>query len=158
MKYQVWVKAHDPKTLAVIAETLGFEHEDRLEAERYNEVLQPAAVAAYLFGDYVLAQKPLYRAETRIPGWGGLAGNPGIPRLITYMVVGGSGGGNGGGNVGSGGGAGGGNGGAVFAAGGHGGGGGGATAGGSISVTLCRYCGTYTNTSHGVCLNCNRSL
>lgn len=70
MKYQVWIKAHDPKTLAVIGEVLIFEHEDRLVAEQRAEGDLPLVDGALYFGDYVLVQKPLYRTENRIPGWG----------------------------------------------------------------------------------------
>lgn len=70
MKYQVWIKAHDPKTLAVIGEVLIFEHEDRLVAEQRAEGDLPLVNGALYFGDYVLVQKPLYRTENRIPGWG----------------------------------------------------------------------------------------
>lgn len=71
MKYQVWIKAHDPKTLVVIAETLVFENEDRLECEKIAEscTIDPGSI----FGPVVWATKvPLYTTETRTPGWGAL--------------------------------------------------------------------------------------
>lgn len=73
MKYQVWVKAHDPKTLAVIAEVLVFEHEIRLEAEKLAEI--PRADEMLLFGPFVLHQgrcsapKPGSRVGARLLYW-----------------------------------------------------------------------------------------
>jgi len=70
MKYQVWIKAHDRKTLAVIAQVQVFDDGDRLECERIAETYE--INPSVLFGPVVCEQDPIFSTETRIPGWGPL--------------------------------------------------------------------------------------
>jgi len=68
MSYEVWVRAHNPRTMVVIAETLICVSEDRLLAEKRAE--QEVSPISDMFGPYVLEQQPVITTETRAPSWG----------------------------------------------------------------------------------------